>query len=243
MSGPHPPKAEDTFSDEAERKARLLFWGSLLLSMLIILHLVLSVRGSAHLSPVLSMFLVAMLLWSLLMSAHAFHLLTGIIKHRQSQSGRFTDAHTGVFTLEYLNSCLEQEHKRARESGIGATVAYLDLENLERVNHNFGYTVGDIALKAIADLVSGCLRPGDVLGRIGGDQFLIVMPETDMDDAAAVAGKVEQAVEEYCLDLGKRGRIDYLRCNTGIAAFPADGETPEDIIAAAHANVGQPEPA
>ncbi len=224
---------------EAEGKARLLFWGSLLLSMLIIVHMVLLIRGSEHLSKVVTLFLTALLAWSFIVSAHAFQLLSRILQHKQGSPERFTDRHTGVFTLEYLTSCLKLEDARAVESGVSATVLYVDLEKLEKVNDQFGYTVGDIALKSLAELMGEKMRSGDILGRVGGDEFLIIMPETTLKQARGVAEEIRKAVDAYELDLGKRGTIDYLDCRTGLAVFPADGETPEDIISAARQNTTQ----
>ncbi len=227
-------------TSETVQKARLIFWGALVLSTLIVVQMVVDLRSSPAASPVLRGFLVTTLLWSFLLTAYSFHLVSGLVEICRRSGGRFTDQHTGVFTLDYLKSCLEQEYHRALETGVAATVIYVDMQHLERVNHSFGYTVGDIALKALAEVLSGNIRPGDILGRVGGDEFLIVLPETNLNDARSVAEGIEKAIGAYRLDLGKRGVIDYLRCRTGMAAFPAEGSTPEDIIAAAHQNMGEP---
>lgn len=228
------------FPHEAEYKARILFWGALVLSMLIVVQMVIELKATEGFTMVLRAFLVATLLWSFILSGYAFHLMNRLVAHTRREGGRFTDTHTGVFTLEYLKSCLEQEYRRALETGVSATVIYVDMQNLERVNHSFGYTVGDIALKALAQICADEIRSGDILGRVGGDEFLIVLPETNLDQARPVVQNIEQAIREYRLDLGKRGVIDYLSCRTGVAVFPADGGNPEDIIAAAHENMAEP---
>jgi len=227
------------FPRDAEHKARVLFWGALVLSMLIVVQMVIELKATEGFTMLLRAFLVAILLWSFVLSGYAFHLVSRLVEHTERQGGRFTDPHTGVFTLEYLKSCLDQEYRRALETGVSATVIYVDMRNLERVNHSFGYTVGDIALKALAQICADEIRSGDVLGRVGGDEFLIVLPETNLDQARPVVENIEQAIREYRLDLGKRGVIDYLSCRTGTAVFPADGSNPEDIIAAAHENMAE----
>ncbi|MFO8008833.1 MAG: GGDEF domain-containing protein [Candidatus Brocadiia bacterium] len=240
MERPRRPNEEE-LPELAERKARILFWGSLLLDVLIVFELVFAWHSMGTTGRVLQVFVIGMLLWSFVMSAHAFHLLSRLTRSRgDSAPGRFTDAHTGVFTLEYLNSCLEQERRRAEQSDVSAAVVCLDLRGLEKVNRSFGYTVGNIALKALANLMAEYIRPGDVLGRAGGAQFVMLMPETTEQQAEILAGKIAEAIEGYTLDLGKRGTIDYLNCEMGVAVFPLEGETPEEIIVAAHSKIPVP---
>jgi diguanylate cyclase (GGDEF)-like protein len=117
--------------------------------------------------------------------------------------------------------------------GTSAAVVYADLVHLEQVNQSFGHAVGDIVLKAIAQLVAGHVRRGDILGRVGGDEFLIVMPETTVGEAEVVVKAIRKAIRDYRLELGKRGTVDFLNCKTGVAAFPAEAETPIEIIAVA----------
>jgi diguanylate cyclase (GGDEF)-like protein len=220
----------------AEAKARRLFWGSFFLTILILAHLFYLTGKAGGVLGLVSTFLPAVLLWSMVMTGYSFYVVHDLAERRGRQIGpSFTDSATGVFTLDYLKACLENERSRIEEGqSQPATVAYLDLIRLENVNRGFGHAVGDIVLKAAAQLIAANVRPGDVVGRVGGDEFLIVMPDTQAEQAGDVVDVVKAAVKAYRLDMGKRGRIDFLDCNIGFAAFPTEGATPEEVIAAAH---------
>ncbi|MHC4789138.1 MAG: GGDEF domain-containing protein [Planctomycetota bacterium] len=227
---------------QAESKAKKLFLGSLLLSALIVVHIVyLAKQAGGLLTTLTQLFLPAVLLWSLVMTAYAFYSLLDIARQRAERLRRnIVDLSTGIFTLDYLRSSLEHERKRALEMGTSAAVAYLDLVNLERVNRSFGHTIGDIVLKGVAQLIGDGIRRGDILGRVGGDEFLIIMPETALEEAGSLVKSIREGIEGYQLDLGKRGAIDFLGCKTGVAAFPEEGHTPEEIIHAASSKLDRP---
>jgi diguanylate cyclase (GGDEF)-like protein len=227
----------DEVTRRAEGKARTLFWGSLLLSVLIVLHSIyLSQRAGGALS-IISSFLPVVLLWSMAMTAYAFFVLHDIARQRAERlAGGRTDPATGLFSLQYLHSCLEAERRHAIEAGRSAAVIYVDLVNLERVNNEFGHTVGDIVLKAMARLVAANARPGDIVGRVAGDEFLVIMPETSTEEAEAAVERIGGAVAGYDLNLGKRGTIDFIRCRFGVAMFPGEGDA-EGIISVARAKL------
>ena len=219
-------------SPVVERKMRRLFWGSLLLSAIVALHFIIAAARGVTAGPLQPLLPVA-LLWSLVVTGYAFQAVSALAAER-ARKRSFTDERTGVFTLEYLKSCLDQERKRAKEnSGAGAVVLYVDLLQLERVNRLMGYAVGDIVLKSIAQMIADNSRPGDIVGRVGGDEFLVIMPEASPTAAQEAVAHIRDAIETYELDVGKKGVINYLSCKAGAARFPQDGETPEQIISVA----------
>ncbi|MCD6417099.1 MAG: GGDEF domain-containing protein [Planctomycetes bacterium] len=235
MTDPIVEPDDQTFPKMVRPKARVMFCMSLLLSLLITVILVIAVRRGGLFSPWFFAFLLGVLFWSFVVSGYAFELVWSV--SRRAEKALFMDPRTGVFSLEYLKSALHRDYKRAIASGVGSIVIYVDMFGLQNVNRNIGYTVGDIALKSVAGIISDAIRSSDIVGRVGGDEFLIVMPEATLDLGEAIARKVRQAVGSYQLDLGKRGRIDSIGCHTGIAVFPADGTTPQEIISAARNNI------
>jgi diguanylate cyclase (GGDEF)-like protein len=152
----------------------------------------------------------------------------------QQEAGEF-DSVTGVRNLAYVQERLGELEQHARETLRPAIVLYIDLENLPRVNKDFGYTVGDIVLKTVAQLIARSARNGDTVGRVVGDEFVIVMPDSTIADAEVVAEAIRQEVDEFHMDLRRRGAIDYLSCKIGTAVFPTDGASPNAVIAAARA--------
>ncbi|MHC4592189.1 MAG: GGDEF domain-containing protein, partial [Planctomycetota bacterium] len=187
-------------SEHAESKAKKLFWGSLLLSVLVIIHVVYLARRTGGVLATVQTVLPAVLLWSLVMTAYAFHSLCAIARRRSERLTRAsTDVNTGVFSLDYLKSSLDHERRRATKTGTSTVVAYVDMVNLERANRNFGHTIGDIVLKAAAQLIATGVRRGDIVGRVGGDEFLVIMPETALEEAASVVTAIREAIEGYRL--------------------------------------------
>jgi diguanylate cyclase (GGDEF)-like protein len=154
----------------------------------------------------------------------------------EQESGEF-DSVTGVRNLAYLEERLRQFEQHARETLRPSIVIYIDLVNLEQVNRDFGYTTGDIVLKTIAQLIVRSARNCDIVGRVVGDEFAVVLPDSTIRDAETVSQKVRGQIKEFHMDLGRRGTIDYLSCKIGTAVFPTDGPSPEAVIGAARANM------
>ena len=77
------------------------------------------------------------------------------------------------------------------------------------------------------------MRRYDVLGRWGGDEMLAILPETDALEASVLAERLREAVANYSLDMGQRGKIDFIRVSIGISAYPINGKTMDNVITAA----------
>lgn len=106
-----------------------------------------------------------------------------------------TDPLTGVFNrsgLAHAISRLASPDRRARR---GFTVLYLDLDGLTTINNTHGHPAGDLVLRAVADRIAGTLRTSDVVARVGGDEFVVLAPDTDEQGAHQLAAKISQAVE------------------------------------------------
>ena len=143
------------------------------------------------------------------------------------------DPVTGVFNLEHLKGVLRKEHAEALRTATTACVLYVDMVKLDAVNQEFGYTTGDIVLKAMAQRIASSAREGDIIGHVAGDEFLVIMPGCSAAQAEPITDAVRGSISSYHLDLGSRGTIDYLSCKVGLAVAPTDGNSPEAIIAAA----------
>lgn len=109
-----------------------------------------------------------------------------------------TDALTGVSNRGSFIQSLEVEISRHRRSGLPLALAYIDLDNFKQANDTFGHQKGDDALKAVAETLLASLRRSDIVGRIGGDEFAVLMPETQAEDAlvalSAARGKTLHAM-------------------------------------------------
>lgn len=105
------------------------------------------------------------------------------------------DALTGILNRRQFYDLGEREFKKAMRLGHDMAVLVLDPDDFKAINDNWGHLAGDAALKALSDLVKDNLREIDVFGRIGGDEFAVVLPETRMKDALQIAERIRKAAE------------------------------------------------
>jgi two-component system cell cycle response regulator len=108
-----------------------------------------------------------------------------------------TDGLTSVHNKRYLQEVLEREIPRAQRHGRDLSLMMLDIDHFKQVNDTYGHLAGDAVLRDLAAIVKGRLRPDDVLGRYGGEEFAVVLPETPMAGAVRIAEELRSLVEAH----------------------------------------------
>jgi len=142
------------------------------------------------------------------------------------------DTVTGLPNRALLADRLSQEMARARRGGNPFAVLLFDLDGFKAVNDTWGHAAGDRVLAAVADRARKCVRASDTVGRLGGDEFLAILPETAAGGALEVADKLREALREpYPLE----GATASLGASVGVALFPEHGDDPESVQRAADA--------
>lgn len=111
-----------------------------------------------------------------------------------------TDNLTGSLNRIAFYDVTTSEIERLRRYHRVFTVVYIDLDNFKAVNDNYGHAEGDSLLKAIADTIKGGLRPTDALARMGGDEFIILLPETGADTAGTVIERIRSRLADKMLE-------------------------------------------
>lgn len=106
-----------------------------------------------------------------------------------------TDALTGFPNRRAFDQALEKECERGRRAGSGCAVVLADIDDFKAVNDTWGHQDGDAVLAEVASSLAGCLRRGDTLARFGGDEFAILLPQTDLATAEAICARLREAVE------------------------------------------------
>lgn len=107
------------------------------------------------------------------------------------------DAGTGVFNKRYLQDTLKSEFKVSRAYNQDVAIIYYDLDFFKKVNDTYGHEAGDYILKESAQLVRKLIRKQDVLCRLGGEEFVIILPSTGGSTAAELAERIRKNIEEY----------------------------------------------
>ncbi|NJL28121.1 MAG: GGDEF domain-containing protein, partial [Thermoanaerobaculia bacterium] len=125
---------------------------------------------------------------------------------------------TGLLRREAIVELLDKEVARAQRYQRPLTVGMADLDHFKAVNDRHGHLAGDALLKRVAEELALCIRSTDALGRYGGEEFLLVFPETDLLGAAVVAEKIRSRIEALRVRL-ETGEYVSARISIGLASF------------------------
>jgi diguanylate cyclase (GGDEF)-like protein/PAS domain S-box-containing protein len=136
------------------------------------------------------------------------------------------DALTGLANYREFMDSLERELRRAERSHRSFTVMLLDLDDLKRINDRFGHLAGNRALKRLAGVMTGQCRATDLAARYGGDEFAVLLIDSDERMAQHVAQRIEAGVRDD-------QEQPPIRVSIGMAAYPRDGRTAQDLLEAA----------
>ena len=142
------------------------------------------------------------------------------------------DPLTGFYNHRFLHERLAEEVVRAQRGRRPLSLLMLDMDDFKLVNDTFGHLFGDRVLVWTAELIRSCLRASDVPARYGGDEFAVILPETDADAARIVAQRIVEAFRVTPFVGEQRGPVP-VTVSVGVATFPSDGRTATDLIAAA----------
>src|SRR6266481_663626 len=140
-----------------------------------------------------------------------------------------TDDCTGLFNARHLHKTLETEVYRSARFGYQFSVIFIDLDHFKQVNDTHGHLVGSRLLAEVGYLIKAQLRLIDFAFRYGGDEFVVLLPQTTKDQAVVVATRLRESLRAgtFCSDQGER--ID-VRASMGLSTFPHDAQTPHDVI-------------
>lgn len=122
-------------------------------------------------------------------------------KNEQLEHLAITDALTGVLNRRGFDRQLESEVHRARRENISLGLALFDLDRFKEVNDTYGHPQGDLVLRHFAQVLLSCSRRSDLLGRIGGEEFALLLPSTDMEGTEFACEKVRERLEKSRISL------------------------------------------
>jgi diguanylate cyclase (GGDEF)-like protein len=144
------------------------------------------------------------------------------------------DPLTGFYNHRFLHERLGEEVVRTQRARHAMSMLMLDLDDFKLVNDTFGHLFGDRVLTWTAELIRSTLRASDIPARYGGDEFAIILPETDGDEARSAADRILAAFRDHAFQGEQRGPVP-IGLSIGVATFPADARTATELIAAADA--------
>ncbi len=138
------------------------------------------------------------------------------------------DSLTGLYNRTYFNEiCRQQVHFSQRYQN-SLSILFLDIDNFKHINDTYGHTVGDSALKMVASIINTAKRSSDISARFGGEEFILLMPQTTSDNACLVGERIRKEIEKTSFLCN--GKKFHLTISGGIASSPQHAQTAEELI-------------
>ncbi len=153
--------------------------------------------------------------------------------HDQLREQALCDPLTGLYNRRYLDELFERERLRACRQGAPLALAMLDLDHFKQLNDTCGHLVGDDVLKAVAQHLLGNVRGSDAVFRIGGEEFLLILPGADGEEAQRRLELICQGLAAQ--PLNTRGGLQRVTLSAGLALYPAQGDDLDALLACADA--------
>ncbi len=182
-----------------------------------------------------------LLAWALVAWPAALVLIVGItlVLHRcvllrQLREKASTDGKTGLLNADAWQRAARARLFRGTRLGISSSLLMLDLDHFKEVNDRYGHQAGDEVLRVLADTLRGELRGDDLIGRFGGEEFTMLLPDTTIASATLIADRIRRRISE-CVGAHLTEQDDQLKvtASIGVAEHPAHGSTVEALIRAA----------
>ena len=160
--------------------------------------------------------------------------LQQFMSSQEEQANSMIDAVTNVFTRGFLHDLLAGEISRAERTNRSLALIMCDLDHFKQVNDRYGHLMGDYVLSQIATILKSCVRGSDYVIRYGGDEFLILLPETDEQGGAIVRQRVLTKVAEW----DRTGRVGDLPVSVSLGLYlHVTGQTADQDVAEADARM------
>ncbi len=148
--------------------------------------------------------------------------------YKEIEKMAITDALTNVYTRRYFLERFEEEIKRAAARKTRISFLMLDVDHFKKINDQYGHITGDEVLKQVGIVLKESIREIDIAGRFGGEEFCMVLPDTDAPGAILVAERIRRAVEQRMIKA--YDAVVRITISIGVASFPSDGKIVEELI-------------
>lgn len=136
-----------------------------------------------------------------------------------------TDGMTGLYNRRYFEEYIKKEAIRAMRQNQKFTVIGIDLDHLKQINDTYGHNYGDIAIKAIAEVLKNNARSIDIAARMGGEEFNLILPAVDIEGGCIAAERIRKAIESVELE-----KIGHITASLGVATYPDQSDDLEELL-------------
>jgi diguanylate cyclase (GGDEF)-like protein len=140
------------------------------------------------------------------------------------------DPLTGLYNQRYFRSALQKELRRSRRYELDLALLYMDLDSFREINERHGDLVGDILLKEVAILIKNKIRDIDVAARYSGEEFVLLLPETERMGAYLVAERIRREIERHFVRRDVDGKPIQMTLSVGLAQYPEDATVGDRLV-------------
>lgn len=141
-----------------------------------------------------------------------------------------TDGMTGLYNYRYFRRILEHELKRSKRYERSLSLLMMDIDSFKSYNDTHGHQQGDYLLRRLAEIIQQAVRDVDFVIRYGGEEFVVVLPETPLQDALVTAERIRQNIAEYPFEKRETQPNGIISVSIGVASFPRDADTDTELI-------------
>jgi diguanylate cyclase (GGDEF)-like protein len=142
----------------------------------------------------------------------------------------YTDSMTGVYNYRYFYKRLNEEVLRAKRFNRSLALVILDIDNFKLFNDKYGHQMGDLVLKRLAKIITGSIRSIDVVSRYGGEEFCIIIPDTNVASCGVFIERLRSQIADFRLESDVLKEDNVITVSIGGAVYPRHAATPDRII-------------
>lgn len=144
---------------------------------------------------------------------------------KQAEEAAMIDGLTGIFNRRYMELFLKKEYNRCKRYNKKLAICIIDIDNFKNINDTYGHQFGDLVLKTLAKALKNVLREEDIACRYGGEEFLIILPETDTEGSYVLTERIRDSIKN--ISPFKEKSITF---SAGVASFPACAGDTQTLI-------------
>jgi len=159
--------------------------------------------------------------------------LENAMLHRRMEELTITDELTGIYNYRYFAEKLKEEQRRAARYDLPLSLIMIDIDWFKKFNDTYGHEVGNIVLKGITGVVKECIRDVDIFCRYGGEEFVVILPQTPQSEVSRIGERIRQQIEAS--SFGGGGNLPELKVtvSVGVTSFPENGKPQDDLLSVA----------
>ncbi len=152
--------------------------------------------------------------------------------HHRTEELTVIDELTGAYNYRYFVQKFQEEKKRAIRYRMPLSIIMVDIDWFKKINDSYGHEAGNVVLTQLAGIIQGCIRDVDIFCRYGGEEFVVILPQTPLRESEHIGERIRGRVEGNIIDVGQTGKIK-ITVSVGVSSFPENGRSEEDLVSVA----------